>query len=294
MKPTVLVIGSTGQTGRLIVKQLVENNQVNVRYSSRRQAQVDAWRQEGKDAVLLDLDEPRTFGTALAGVDRLFLLTGYTVDMLLQSKTITDAAVKAGVSHIVHWGVFANWDVAEGHFAWHQLVETYIQASGVAWTNLHPNYFMENLINVTPIVNGQFVMFSGKARWGWTSLEDAATVAATVLEEGEKKHGGKDYWLSTESLNGDEAATILTEVLGTTITCDIKQPEDLEALFNEGNTDVEITYARNATDIMRQIQDGRMAYMGTVRDDVPYVTGKPSTTFREWIQQHKEQLLSHA
>jgi len=291
MKAKVLVIGCTGQTGRLIVNQLENNSKVDLRYSSRRAEQVEKWKSEGKDAVLLDLDESRTFGTALADVDRVFLLTGYTVDMLLQSKNLVDAAVKAGVSHMVHWGVFANWDCTEGHFAWHQLVETYIKASGISWTNLHPNYFMENLINVTPIVDGKFVMFSGKARWGWTALKDAAAVAATVLEEGEKKHGGKDYWLSTESLNGDEAAEILSEVLGTKITCDIQPPEALEALFNEGNTDVEITYARNATDIMRQIQDGRMAYMGTVQDDVPYVTGKNSTSFREWVNDHKDQLL---
>ncbi|WP_171593543.1 SDR family oxidoreductase [Marinifilum caeruleilacunae] len=119
MKAKVLVVGCTGQTGSLIVEQLENNNLVDVRYCSRRQEQVNRWQSEGKDAVYLDLNEPRTFGIALAGIDRLFILTGYTVDMLLQSKTLTDAAVKAGVSHIVHWGIFANWDCTEGHFAWH-------------------------------------------------------------------------------------------------------------------------------------------------------------------------------
>ena len=38
----------------------------------------------------------------LKGVERLFLLTGYTVDMLVQSKAIVDEAKKAGVKHIVH------------------------------------------------------------------------------------------------------------------------------------------------------------------------------------------------
>ncbi|NOU58280.1 hypothetical protein ELS83_00525 [Marinifilum sp. JC070] len=171
------------------------------------------------------------------------------------------------------------------------MVETYIKASGIAWTNLHPNYFMENLLHVTPIVDNQFVMFSGKARWGWTALDDAARVAARVLEEGEKKHASKSYWLSTEALNGDEAAEILSEELGTKITCDTREPEELEALFNSGKTDIEITYAKNAVDIMHQIQDGRMTYMGTIRDDVPYVTGTPSTSFREWVKIHKSELL---
>jgi uncharacterized protein YbjT (DUF2867 family) len=30
--------------------------------------------------------------------------------------------------------------------AWHQIVERYIEASGIAWTHLHPNVFMENLL----------------------------------------------------------------------------------------------------------------------------------------------------
>jgi len=49
----------------------------------------------------------------------LFLLTGYTVDMLVQSKTLVDAAKKAGVRHIVHQGVFGQWDCTDPHFAWH-------------------------------------------------------------------------------------------------------------------------------------------------------------------------------
>ncbi len=39
---------------------------------------------------------------ALAGVDRLFLATGYTVAMVHQSKTIVDAAADAGAATVVH------------------------------------------------------------------------------------------------------------------------------------------------------------------------------------------------
>lgn len=82
---------------------------------------------EGKDCKFLDLDDPTTFALALAGVDRVFLLTGYTVGMLTQSKTLVDAAKKAGVSHIVHVGVFAEWNTTDAHFAWHQMIEKYIE-----------------------------------------------------------------------------------------------------------------------------------------------------------------------
>jgi hypothetical protein len=73
-----------------------------------------ALQQEGRDALLLDLDQPNTFAAALRGVDhRVFLLTGYTVAMLVQSKTFVDAAKKARVQHIVHLGVFGHWDCTD-------------------------------------------------------------------------------------------------------------------------------------------------------------------------------------
>lgn len=291
-KKRVLVLGSTGQVGGLVANKLdAMDDNIEVVISSRRQTQVDAWRAEGHNAVLLDLDEPRTFGPALAGIDSVFLLTGYTVDMLVQSKTLTDAAVKAGVEHMVHWGVFNNDDVTDPHFAWHQMVETYIAASGLSWTNLHPNYFMENLINVTPINEGRFSIYSGDACWGWIALEDAAEVAAVVLRDGATKHHGKDYWLSTESLNGTEAAEVLTEALDTPIHCDIRPASELEAFFNSGAVDVEPKYAASGVEVMRQIQDGRMAYLGTVRDDVPHITGHAAMTLAQWAQKNRSALL---
>lgn len=92
--------------------------------------------------MFLDLDDPKTFAFALAGVDRVFLLTGYTVAMLTESKTLVDAAKKAGVSHIVHVGVFAEWDTTDAHFAWHQMIEKIHRGDRYAWTHLHPNMFM--------------------------------------------------------------------------------------------------------------------------------------------------------
>ena len=72
-KPTILVLGATGQTGRLIVEELDHDpGGVQVRLAARRPEQVERLKAEGRDAVLLDLDDPRSFGQALAGVDRLF------------------------------------------------------------------------------------------------------------------------------------------------------------------------------------------------------------------------------
>jgi NAD(P)H dehydrogenase (quinone) len=110
-KPTVLILGSTGEIGRFILEYLKrEPDAVHIRVTARRPEQVATFQQQGQDAVLLDLDSPATFAAALCGVDRVFLLTGYTVAMLAQSKTFIDAARKARIQHIVHLGVFGHWD----------------------------------------------------------------------------------------------------------------------------------------------------------------------------------------
>jgi len=294
-RPTILVLGSTGQTGRLVVEELERYpDAAQIRLCSRRREEVKRLQSQGREAVFLDLDDPRTFGEALAGVDRIYLLTGYTVAMLLQSKTLVDAAIKAGVQHIVHQGIFGQWDCTDPHFAWHQLIERYIEASGIAWTHLHPNYFMENLLSVTPLKARSFSMYCGDKRVGWIAVQDVAAVAATVLLKGPEKYGSKNYWMSTESLNGSEVAAILSEVLNQEISCFLKQPEDLWALLTSGESKVEPNYAEGAVEFMRQVTDGRMGYIGSVRDDVPLVTGQTSTTLRQWAIQNRERLRNAA
>jgi NAD(P)H dehydrogenase (quinone) len=121
--PTILLMGVTGQTGRLLLEEFDRDPRgVRLRVAARKPGDVEKMRSAGRDAVRLDLDDPRTFAQALAGVDRLFLLTAYTVAMLHQSKMLVDAARKARVSHIVHQGILANWDCTDPHFAWHQMI----------------------------------------------------------------------------------------------------------------------------------------------------------------------------
>ncbi|KNG44706.1 hypothetical protein TW65_08462, partial [Stemphylium lycopersici] len=230
-KPTILVLGSTGQIGKQVVQDLTQSPDIHLRLSSRRTEEVERLRGEGKDAVYLDLDDPETFALALAGVDRALLLTGYTVAMLTQSKTFVDAAKKANVEHLVHVGIFGEWDTTDPHFAWHQLIETYIKASGLAWTHLHPNAFMENLLRSISPNDNSLVPLSGDRRLGYVAISDIAAVAATVLRQGPKKHHGCDYWMSTEVLNGSEIAEILSEATGRNINLKAVTPDDLKAMF---------------------------------------------------------------
>src|SRR6478609_11455539 len=210
-KPRVLVVGSTGLIGEAIAADLDDaSDRVEVVRVSRNLDVVERWRAEGRSAARLDLDDARTFSGALEGIDRLFVMTGYTVSMTHQTKTITDAAADAGVGHIVHLGIFGNGRSTDPHFAWHELVERYIEGSGVAWCHLHPHVFMENLLTVMRPVGGALRWPMGDKRVGWVASDDIAAVAAKVLAEGSERHAGKNYYLSTDVLNGTEVAEVLS------------------------------------------------------------------------------------
>lgn len=292
--PTILVLGASGTIGKQVVKELEEKS-VNIRITSRKKAEVDRLRSEGKDCRFLDLDDPTTFALALAGVDQVFLLTGYTVGMLTQSKTLVDAAKKAGVGHIVHVGVFAEWDTTDSHFAWHQMIEKYIEASGVAWTHLHPNMFMEALTGAYLPKNLTYTTYWKDRRVGYVAASDIAAVAAKVLLDGPERHACKDYWLSVESYNGKEIAELMSKVTGLDIKCKEKGLEEFRELIEDWiSNGADKWYASANVEFVKQMLDGRMSYMSMVQNDIPYILGRPAKTVEEFLMENKELLISSA
>jgi NAD(P)H dehydrogenase (quinone) len=292
--PTVLVLGASGTVGKQVVADL-KGEAVNVRITSRKPDVVKQLQGEGKDCVYLDLDDPQTFALALTGVDRVFLLTGYTVAMLAQSKALVDAAKKAGVRHIVHVGVFAEWDTTDAHFAWHQMIETYIEASGIAWTHLHPNMFMEAITGLYVPGNLTYTGYWGDRRVGYVASSDIAAVAAKALVDGPGRHGGQHYWLSVESFSGEEIAGLLSEVTELDITYEDKGLDGFRQLIESRiSHGAEGWYARANIDFVTQVLDGRMSYISMVQNDVPYILGRPAKTLREFLTEHKRVLVASA
>src|ERR1700716_4612715 len=142
----LLVLGVTGQVGKLVAKHL-KRSKGTLSVGSRREANLKELADQFGASRFIDLDDPRTFDEALNNITSIFLITGYTVDMLVQSKSLIDAAKRNGVTHIVHLGAFTrHHDSYTTVFAWHQMIEAYLRVSGIAWTNLHPNMFMQNLL----------------------------------------------------------------------------------------------------------------------------------------------------
>jgi NAD(P)H dehydrogenase (quinone) len=296
-KPRVLILGATGRTGSKVITELERTNTIQVVYSSRKLAQVEAWRRDGKDAVLLDLDQPETFPEALAGIDRLFLATGYTVAMVHQSKTIVDAAANAGVKFIVHLGIFGNGRLTYSYGAWHEMVERYIEGSGVTWAHLHPHFFMDNLLASAPVTGGKFYWFMGEQPVGWIAPEDIASVAARILADGPEHHGGKQYWLATEMLNGTQAAAEIAKGLDIPVEAVVLTPDDLMALVVSGGMKmpayVEANYGASILEWIRQTYEGRLDFV-KVTSVVEDLTGNKPLTLEMWVRANRDAVLSTA
>ena len=83
----------------------------------------EKWEKEGKNAIILDINKPKLFEDAIKGIQRIFLLTGYSSEMLYQVKLFIDAAKKVDIEFIVHLGVYTTRNDYIPHFSWHDLIE---------------------------------------------------------------------------------------------------------------------------------------------------------------------------
>ena len=276
----LLVLGATGQVGKLVADNLKRRG-ANFSVGSRRKANLEEIADQFGASRFIDLDDPRTFNEALKNITGIFLIGGYTVDMLVQSKSLIDAAKRNGVSHIVHLGAFtAEHDAYATVFAWHQMIEAYLRDSGVAWTNLHPNMFMQNLLSVGAVKGGMYTVYTSKAL-GYTALEDVAEAAAVILMEGPEKHSGKDYWFSADVLTPQQVAETLSAATGGKFTAAVRKAEGFQNDAVQPGSAFESAYAKGGFELFEQVEDGRMAYVGSVKDDTRKLLGREPLLLRE-------------
>ena len=262
----LLVLGATGQVGKLVARHL-RRSDANLSVGTRRKAILEELSARFGASRFIDLDDPRTFDEALKNITGLFLITGYTVDMLVQSKSLIDAAKRNGVNHIVHLGAFTrDHDSYATVFAWHQMIEAYLRDSGVAWTTLHPNMFMQSFLSVWSIKGGVYNAYTSKAV-GFTALEDVAEAAAVILMEGPDKHNGKDYWFSADALTPRQVAETLTAATGRKFTAAVQNAGGFTNHAVQPGSAFEPAYAKGGFELFEQVEDGRMAYVGSVIDD---------------------------
>lgn len=241
----------------------------------------EAARARGVDTVIIDYNRPETLRPAIQGCDKLFLLGPNTVNQTQLELNAVEAAKAVGVRHIVKQSVLGADDEEFSLAKVHRPVEEAIESSGVAWTFLRPNSFMQNVVmymGETIRAEGAFYSASGRAKISHVDVRDIAAVAVKALTE--PGHEGKVYTLTgPEALTYDELAKELSKVLGRSIRHMNLSPSDLRsAMLAEGMPE---EIADRMLDLERYYREGRAS---GITDDIKQVTGRDPRRFAHYAR----------
>ena len=232
----ILVTGAGGTVGGEVVKALsLEGASFRAAFHS--EAKAAQARDSGLDAVVVDFAKPETLQPALEGISKLFLLSAARPDLAEGEARVSELARKAGVRHLVKLSV---WRASEEEYAfarWHRASEKAIQASGIPFTFLRPNSFMQNVKTAfaeSIRSTRSLVLPAGHAKVSHIDARDIAGVTARVLAE--ENHFGHAYDLSgPESLSYHQVAHTLSVVLGRKIAyADVSDEEFKRGTMQHG------------------------------------------------------------
>lgn len=282
----ILVTGATGTVGGAAMELLrpeAEAGRVELLGAARSQDSAAKLRARGLTPVAFDYDSPSTLRPALRGVDSVFLITSYSVDMLVHSKRLLDAAKAEGVRHVVHLGALAADDTPFAHFAWHQMVERTVEAMGFSWTHLRPNFFIDTVWNGFRHRPDRVVHFVGDRRVSFVCARDMAAVGAEALKRPDA-HAGKTYPLAVEALTFAEVAQILSDVTGRPVDYRPRPAADLFPILQKQGA--EPAYAASLAEGVAATERGEMPLADAVFDTVEQVTGRKGTGWREFAELH--------
>jgi uncharacterized protein YbjT (DUF2867 family) len=287
-------LGATGAIGSALINELLPDHmagRMKLIATVRRPEAAAALESKGVETRLIDLDRAEMEGLAplidaMRGADRVFLLTGYQVKMLAQSKAAVDAAKAVGVAHMVHMGANGRPDTTAVHLGWHQLVEAYIERSGIGFTHLHPSQFMQTLPMLYRMGGsrpGLIENYIGEARIGWIDVGDIAAVAGAALREPDP-HAEQTYSLATDLASMGEVAAMLSEVTGAPWRYQAEEPEAFYAKVTAAGADpVYMACVRNT---FERTRDGSLPELSEVYDNVRRLTGREVTSLRTYIERH--------
>lgn len=282
-KIRILILGATGQVGGHLIKTLKSDIWLEVVAAARN---VNKGQALGVPVVHLDLDSIDTFDNALAGVDRLFMATGYTVDMLRQSKDLVNHAKHAGVKLIVHLGACGDDDTRVAHYGWHQFIERYIEGSGIPFVHLRPEIFMQNLLGYggERYVNAGVIRhYVGDTRLSWVDCEDVAAVASECLLN-PTRHVGNTYRLGYDAKTYEEIAQIMGDTLGKSFRYEARPPSEfLRHVLAAG---AEPAYMKCVFDSYSDFTAGRGEKVDEVFDNLPAIIGQEPRTLAEFVAKY--------
>jgi uncharacterized protein YbjT (DUF2867 family) len=229
----ILITGASGNVGREVLKQVVARGvKVRAAFQSVSKAAVAP---SGVDIVTMDYNRPETLQAALKGVERVFLVGPPTPNLTALERKVIDEIKQAGTIHVVKLSAMGCRGAIFPRQ--HADSEEYIKSSGLPYTFLRPNGFMQNFINYNgPTITTQNAFYGsqGEGKVSHIDLRDIGAVAAKALTE--NGHEGKTYTLTgPEALSNGRVAQILSDDTGREIKyVDLPPDQFKQALVGAG------------------------------------------------------------
>lgn len=292
---TILVLGATGTVGSELVKQLSSSGQ-HIRGTVHSTTTAAFSKDKFKEVqfVRTDYNKPETIALALKDVDKLFLLTPVSPNATELISNIVTEAKKAGIRYIVRLSIMgADTKINIAHLCLHRQAEKIIEDSGIPFTVLRPNFFMQNFVDLhghTIKNNSAFYLPVEDARVSYVDVSDIARVAARLLtmnknnENSNKYYNGKAYNITgPQALSYREIAGILSSVIGRKISyINISQDQSRKRMKNMGVNDWFINTAIELYDFCKG------GHLSAVSSAVEEITGEKPISFWQFAQGHAE------
>ena len=277
--PRILV--SNGNIGSHVA-EILANRGESVRMMVRGIESNRRWDELGIEQFAVDLDNRDSLTPAFANVDRFFCVTPFVANLAELGRNAVAAAKQAGVRHIVRSSIIGASPTGIAVARWHWEVEREVEASGIPFTILQPNTFMQSCLgNASSIAaDNAFYLPQGDSRVSMVDTRDIAAVAATCLVE--PGHAGKRYVVTgTEALSNFDVADRLSALLGRKITYVDVTPEQMEQSLAGAGVPAWMSEA-----LLELFAICKQGFAADVSPTVARICQRPPLSFERFLRDH--------
>lgn len=280
----ILVSGATGTTGGQVARHLKEKG-ADFRALVRSEDKAGALRERGIDSVIGDYGSPDALKAAFDGVDHAFLVAPASEQQVEQEAAFIDAAKEAGVAHVVKLSVVgADLESPVRFAAIHAHVEKHLKDSGLGYTIVQPNSFMDNTLGLAGSIAEQGVVYSsiGNAPISHVAASDiGASAAAALIEPG---HEGKTYVLTGPApvTYEEDVVPVLTNLLGKEVRHQsVTDADAKQAMLDMGMPEWLVDGLVELFDIYRA------GYAAEAHPGVREATGRDAQSYEQWATENR-------
>jgi uncharacterized protein YbjT (DUF2867 family) len=286
----ILITGASGNAGGAVLHEVLKiGSGARAMYRSKEDS---AKVPQGATAVIADFAAQQSLSRALEGIDTVYLVCSPVRELVELESNMIDASHKAGVKHIVLNSALGAGDFAKSFPSWHRKVEDKLKGSGMDFTILRPNGFMQNLISYfAPSIRaeGAFYQSTGRAKVSHIDVRDIAVAAAKILSS-PAHHSGKIYELNgPEALSYAEIAEEISKATGRKVQyVDIPANAQRKALLDMGMPDFLVTAL---LELQEYYASGKASKVDGTLESLIH---RAPTTMDEFLKEFAEQFRQQA